>query len=91
VPTTHVESVAPLAMEVLRREREQPLFLSFGFFETHREFLGPGSLRDVQYSKPPNNLPDVPPCAPTWPPSRRVRARSTTASASCSTSSTPGA
>jgi N-sulfoglucosamine sulfohydrolase len=60
VPTTHVESVAPLAMEVLRRPREQPLFLSVGFFETHREFLGPGSLRDVQYSKPPNNLPDVP-------------------------------
>jgi len=31
-----------------------------GFFETHREFLGPGSLRDVHYSKPPNNLPDTP-------------------------------
>jgi N-sulfoglucosamine sulfohydrolase len=30
-----------------------------GFFETHREFLGPGSLRDVHYSKPPNNLPDT--------------------------------
>ncbi len=60
VPTTRVESVAPLAMEVLRRPREQPLFLSVGFFETHREFLGPGSLRDVQYSKPPNNLPDAP-------------------------------
>jgi N-sulfoglucosamine sulfohydrolase len=60
VPTTHVESVAPLAMEVLRRPRERPLFLSVGFFETHREFLGPGSLRDVQNSKPPNNLPDAP-------------------------------
>ncbi len=60
VPTTHVESVAPLAMEVLSRPRERPLFMSVGFFETHREFLGPGSLRDVQYSKPPNNLPDAP-------------------------------
>jgi N-sulfoglucosamine sulfohydrolase len=60
VPTTRVESVAPLAMEVLRRPRDRPLFLSVGFFETHREFLGPGSLRDVQYSKPPNNLPDAP-------------------------------
>lgn len=60
VPTTHVDTVAPLAMEVLRREREQPLFVSIGFFETHREFLGPGSLRDVHYSKPPNNLPDTP-------------------------------
>lgn len=60
VPTTRVDTVAPLAMEVLRRPRTQPLFLSVGFFETHREFLGPGSLRDVHYSKPPNNLPDTP-------------------------------
>lgn len=60
IPTTRVETVAPLAMEVLRRPRERPLFLSVGFFETHREFLGPGSLRDVQYSKPPGNLPDAP-------------------------------
>ncbi len=60
IPTTRVETVAPLAMEVLRRPRERPLFLSVGFFETHREFLGPGSLRDVQYSKPPSNLPDAP-------------------------------
>jgi N-sulfoglucosamine sulfohydrolase len=58
IPTTHVDTVAPLAMEVLRRERDRPLFLSVGFFETHREFLGPGSLRDVHYSKPPSNLPD---------------------------------
>ncbi|HTU78993.1 MAG TPA: sulfatase [Solirubrobacteraceae bacterium] len=60
VPTTRVDTVAPLAMEVLRRPRERPLFVSVGFFETHREFLGPGSLRDVHYSKPPNNLPDTP-------------------------------
>jgi N-sulfoglucosamine sulfohydrolase len=60
IPTTRVETVAPLAMEVLRRPHEAPLFVSVGFFETHREFLGPGSLRDVQYSKPPSNLPDVP-------------------------------
>ncbi len=60
VPTTHVNTVAPLAMEVLSRPRDRPLFVSVGFFETHREFLGPGSLRDVHYSKPPNNLPDTP-------------------------------
>jgi N-sulfoglucosamine sulfohydrolase len=60
IPTTHVETVAPLAMEVLARKRDRPLFVSVGFFETHREFLGPGSLRDVHYSKPPNNLPDCP-------------------------------
>src|SRR5947209_9044486 len=60
IETTHVEAVAPLAMEVLRRRRDRPLFLSVGFFETHREFLGPGSLRDVHYSQVPANLPDVP-------------------------------
>ncbi len=61
IPTTHVETVAPLAMEVLKRGRERrPLFLSVGFFETHREFLGPGSLRDVHYSLVPANLPDTP-------------------------------
>jgi arylsulfatase A-like enzyme len=60
IPTTHVATVAPLAMEVLRRPRERPLFLSCGFFETHRDWLAPGSLRDVLYSQPPANLPDVP-------------------------------
>src|SRR3954467_7761751 len=60
IPTTRVETVAPLAMEVLRRPRDKPLFLSVGFFETHREFLGPGSLRDVHYSQVPANLPDTP-------------------------------
>jgi arylsulfatase A-like enzyme len=60
IPTSRVEAVAPLAMEVLRRPRDRPLFLSVGFFETHREFLGPGSLRDVHYSQVPANLPDAP-------------------------------
>jgi N-sulfoglucosamine sulfohydrolase len=60
IPTTRVDTVAPLAIEVLKRKRDQPIFLSVGFFETHREFLGPGSLRDVHYSQPPANLPDTP-------------------------------
>jgi N-sulfoglucosamine sulfohydrolase len=60
IDTTHVEAVAPLAMEVLRRRRDAPLFVSVGFFETHREFLGPGALRDVHYSQVPANLPDTP-------------------------------
>ncbi|MBV9164868.1 MAG: sulfatase [Solirubrobacterales bacterium] len=60
IPTTRVETVAPLAMDVLRRGHDRPLFLSVGFFETHREFLGPGSLRDVHYSLVPANLPDTP-------------------------------
>lgn len=47
-------------MDVLRRRYDRPLFLSVGFFETHREFLGPGSLRDVHYSQVPANLPDTP-------------------------------
>src|SRR5437764_3143644 len=59
VPTTRVETVAPLAMDVLRRRHDRPLFLSVGFLETHREFLGPGSLRDVHYSQVPPNLPDT--------------------------------
>ncbi len=59
IPTTKVESVAPLAREVLAREHDRPFFLSVGFFETHREFLEPGSLRDLQYSLPPSNLPDT--------------------------------
>ena len=60
IPTSHVESVAPYAMEVLQRDHNRPLFMSVGFFETHREFLGPGSLRDVHYSLVPPNLPDTP-------------------------------
>jgi arylsulfatase A-like enzyme len=60
IPTSNVVSVAPLAMEVLQRPHERPLFLSVGFFETHREFLGPASWRDTHYSQPPPNLPDTP-------------------------------
>jgi arylsulfatase A-like enzyme len=60
IPTTRVESVAPLALEVLKRDHDRPFFLSVGFFETHREFLGPGSIRDAHYSQPPTNLPDHP-------------------------------
>jgi N-sulfoglucosamine sulfohydrolase len=60
IPTTKVESVAPLAIEVLKRDHDRPFFLSVGFFETHREFLGPGSLRDAHYSQGLANLPDHP-------------------------------
>ena len=31
-----------------------------GFFETHREFFEPSSIRDVLYSRPPENVPDNP-------------------------------
>jgi arylsulfatase A-like enzyme len=52
--------VAPLAIEVLKRDQDRPFFLSVGFFETHREFLGPGSIRDAHFSQGPANLPDHP-------------------------------
>lgn len=60
IDKTHVETVAPVAIEVLGQPPPEPFFLSVGFFETHREFLGPGSVRDALYSQPPPNLPDTP-------------------------------
>ena len=44
----------------MRRGPERaPFFLSVGFFETHREFFEPSSIRDVLYSRPPENVPDI--------------------------------
>ncbi len=60
IETTHVTSVAPVASEILRRPLPEPFFLSVGFFETHRDWLEPPSLRDALYSLPPANLPDTP-------------------------------
>src|SRR4029453_17864408 len=37
-----------------------PFFPSIGFFETHREYFEPTSVRDSLYSLPPANLPDTP-------------------------------
>jgi arylsulfatase A-like enzyme len=51
--------VAPITAEVLRSVAE-PFFLSVGFFETHRKFSAPTSVRDTLYSLPPRNLPDTP-------------------------------
>ncbi len=34
--------------------------MSVGFFETHRDFFAPTSVRDTLYSLPPANLPDAP-------------------------------
>src|SRR3954447_13452725 len=56
-----VADVAPTAIETLAEmPREEPWFMSVGFFETHREFFAPSSVRDSLYSQPPANLPDVP-------------------------------
>lgn len=60
IATTHVASVAPAASEILAEPPPEPFFMSVGFFETHRDFLDPPSLRDALYSLPPPNLPDTP-------------------------------
>jgi N-sulfoglucosamine sulfohydrolase len=59
--STKAEDVAPQTIEALRRAAgsEQPWFMSVGFFETHRDFFAPTSVRDTLYSLPPANLPDV--------------------------------
>jgi N-sulfoglucosamine sulfohydrolase len=59
IDTTHVESVAPVARKILGEPLPEPFFLSVGFFETHRDWLDPPSLRDALYSLPPANLPDT--------------------------------
>ncbi|HYC82910.1 MAG TPA: sulfatase [Solirubrobacterales bacterium] len=61
VDSTRAEDVAPLTIEALRRAAsEEPWFMSVGFFETHRDFFAPTSVRDTLYSLPPENLPDLP-------------------------------
>jgi arylsulfatase A-like enzyme len=60
VDRSHVELVAPEAVRVLRRGIPEPWFLSVGFFETHRSWFEPTSMRDSLYSLPPANLPDTP-------------------------------
>ena len=60
IETTHVESVAPVAMATLAEPLPEPFFLSVGFFETHRDYFEPSSVRDALYSLPPANLPDTP-------------------------------
>ena len=65
--------------------------MSVGFFETHRDFFAPTSVRDTLYSLPPANLPDVVATRRTSPPSRPAPARSTRGSAPSSTPSTTSA
>src|SRR3954462_7085584 len=59
VPRTNVDIVAPAAVELLRSGIQEPFFLSVGFFETHRSYFDPSSVRDTLYSQPPSNLPDT--------------------------------
>jgi N-sulfoglucosamine sulfohydrolase len=60
IDSTHAEKVAPATAAVLREGHKQPFFLSVGFFETHRDYFEPTSVRDALYSLPPANLPDTP-------------------------------
>jgi N-sulfoglucosamine sulfohydrolase len=58
--STRAGDVAPLTIEALREApTDRPWFMSVGFFETHRDFFAPTSVRDTLYSLPPANLPDV--------------------------------
>jgi len=60
ISDTTVNSVAPAAIEALSGPIPQPFFMSVGFFETHRSFFAPSSVRDRVYSLPPPFLPDTP-------------------------------
>ena len=60
IPDTWVHSVGPAAIEALRSGIREPFFMSVGFFETHRSFFEPSSVRDRVYSLPPPFLPDTP-------------------------------
>ncbi|HWC07987.1 MAG TPA: sulfatase-like hydrolase/transferase, partial [Solirubrobacterales bacterium] len=60
VDSNHAENIAPETIERLREAGEDPWFMSVGFFETHRDFFAPTSVRDTLYSLPPGNLPDGP-------------------------------
>jgi N-sulfoglucosamine sulfohydrolase len=59
VDSHHAADIAPTAMERLGATQE-PFFMSVGFFETHRTYRVPTSVRDTLYSLPPANLPDTP-------------------------------
>jgi N-sulfoglucosamine sulfohydrolase len=59
IARTNVATAAPVAVEFLRSAPPEPFFLSVGFFETHRSYFDPSSLRDTLYSQPPDNLPDT--------------------------------
>lgn len=60
IENTRVSSVAPAAIDALSGGIPEPFFMSVGFFETHRSFFAPSSVRDRVYSLPPPFLPDTP-------------------------------
>jgi len=60
VDTHLVSAVAPAAQRLIRERPSEPFFLSVGFFETHRRYFEPTSVRDALYARPPAHLPDTP-------------------------------
>src|SRR6185312_9371213 len=52
VDSHHAQDVAPITIEALQAASE-PFFFSVGFFETHRQFRAPTSVRDSGYSRDP--------------------------------------
>ena len=60
VDSSHAAQVGPRPRASCAARRREPFFLSVGFFETHRDFFEPTSVRDALYSLPPANLPDTP-------------------------------
>jgi N-sulfoglucosamine sulfohydrolase len=61
IDSSHAEKIAPATAALLRAgDHREPFFLSVGFFETHRDYFEPTSVRDALYSLPPANLPDTP-------------------------------
>jgi arylsulfatase A-like enzyme len=59
IANTRASSVAPAAIDTLSNSIKEPFFMSVGFFETHRSFFPPTSVRDRVYSLPPPFLPDT--------------------------------
>ncbi|MEA2125114.1 MAG: N-sulfoglucosamine sulfohydrolase [Solirubrobacteraceae bacterium] len=58
---TRADAVAPATRALIEEGIPgRPFFLSVGFFETHRDYFEPTSVRDALYSLPPANLPDTP-------------------------------
>jgi N-sulfoglucosamine sulfohydrolase len=58
VDSNHASDVAPITGKAMSGATE-PWFMSVGFFETHRDFAAPTSVRDSLYSLAPANLPDT--------------------------------
>ena len=60
IPDKSAAGTADCAIEYINQKREQPFFLSVGFFETHREFPPVDSADDPRYVALPPVIPDTP-------------------------------